>query len=201
MSGILDSIFFTADLHLSHSNIIRFTKRPFDNVREMDEAILSNWNEVVPQNGEVYILGDLGFGSPFYIESIISKMYGKKYLIRGNHDKGSRIKKISHYFEWIKDYYELTVQTKESKLFLILSHYCHTVWNKSHYGSYHLWGHSHGKLNVPEYELSMDVGVDCHNFYPISLRDVEKEMEKRKLNKRGINTSIVEYNNFEKVGK
>jgi len=52
------------------------------------------------------------------------------------------------------------------------------VWNGSHRGSYHLFGHSHGGL--PSHGLSFDVGVDCHNYSPISYDDVDKKMKKLK---------------------
>jgi calcineurin-like phosphoesterase family protein len=40
------------------------------------------------------------------------------------------------------------------------------VWNRSHHGSWHLYGHSHGRLPEPPTLLSMDVGVDTHDFRP-----------------------------------
>lgn len=177
---MIERIFLTADLHLSHNNVRRYCQRPFGSCKEMDETILNNWNEVVPENGEVYILGDVTFGSPGYTGPLLSGMKGKKYLIRGNHDKTSRIKKIEHCFEWIKDYHELIVQEHKKKHMVVLSHYAFRVWNKSHHGSYHAFGHSHGTLKVPETSLSMDVGVDCHNFYPVSLVKFIEEMERRR---------------------
>ena len=43
----MGKIFYIADLHLGHSNIIRLSKRPFNNVAEMDNALIDNWNKVV----------------------------------------------------------------------------------------------------------------------------------------------------------
>ena len=51
-------IFFTADLHLGHENIIKQCQRPFNNVEQMDKELIKNWNSVVNENDEVYILGD-----------------------------------------------------------------------------------------------------------------------------------------------
>ncbi len=176
---MLNRTFLTADLHLSHSAIIRYTGRPYINAHEMDLAILKNWNEVVPEDGEVYILGDVSFGSPGYTSSILTKMNGKKYLVRGNHDR--HVAKIAYCFEWIKDYHELIVQDERNKHTIVLSHFCFRVWNKSHHGSFHAFGHSHGGLEVPN-SLCMDVGVDCNNFYPISLAAfIAKMKEKRDM--------------------
>jgi hypothetical protein len=39
-------------------------------------------------------------------------------------------------------------------------------WNRSHHGAWHLYGHSHGNLPDTPTSLSMDVGVDTHDFQP-----------------------------------
>jgi calcineurin-like phosphoesterase family protein len=44
------------------------------------------------------------------------------------------------------------------------------VWYRSNQGSWHLFGHSHGKLKG--IGLSFDVGVDCTEFTPLSLEQV-----------------------------
>ena len=54
-------IYFTADTHFDHANIIRFCNRPFATVGEMNEALIANWNRKVHGNDTVYILGDMFF--------------------------------------------------------------------------------------------------------------------------------------------
>lgn len=50
------------------------------------------------------------------------------------------------------------------------------VWNKSHYGAWMLYGHSHGSLIDDPNSLSFDVGVDCHNYKPFSFEEVKEIM-------------------------
>ena len=57
---------------------------------------------------------------------------------------------------------------------ITLCHYAMRSWERSHYATWHLYGHHHGKL--PPYGLSFDVGVDCWNFYPVSLDQVKEKM-------------------------
>jgi calcineurin-like phosphoesterase family protein len=65
----------------------------------------------------------------------------------------------------------------------ILCHYPLLTWDKSHYGSIHLHGHSHGGVGCigisglgssggGKHGYRMDVGVDCNNFYPVSITDI-----------------------------
>ena len=55
------NIFFISDLHLGHTNVLRYDNRPFANVNEMHDALVERWNSVVGDDDIVYFLGDLFF--------------------------------------------------------------------------------------------------------------------------------------------
>jgi calcineurin-like phosphoesterase family protein len=57
---------------------------------------------------------------------------------------------------------------------IALCHYSMQVWELSNYGSWHLFGHTHGKLKG--IGMSFDVGVDCTEFAPLSLEQVAAKM-------------------------
>lgn len=142
----------------------------------MDETMIRNWNEVVPYDGIVFHLGDVSLMSPQKTESMLSRLNGKIYLIKGNHEKSVLRKKTTRdRFEWIRDKYELQV----GKRLIVLCHYAHRVWNKSHHGSFHLYGHSHGSMEEKPWGRSMDVGVDSWGYKPISYTEVERVLSKR----------------------
>ena len=65
-----------------------------------------------------------------------------------------------------------------------MSHCCHKVWDRSHYDTWHLYGHSHGGLD--EYAKNegklIDVGVDSHNFEPWTFEEIKAVMDTRPLN-------------------
>jgi calcineurin-like phosphoesterase family protein len=167
----MSNIFFTADLHLGHKNIIEYCNRPFENIEEMNNQIIFNWNKTISNNDEVYVLGDFCLtNNKIQAQYWFDSLKGKKHLILGNHDKMSREIKG---WESISYYKELEIDDKE----IILSHYAFRVWNKSHYGSYHLYGHSHGTLlGIGK---SMDVGADCNNYFPFSFEEVNTKLETR----------------------
>ena len=51
------------------------------------------------------------------------------------------------------------------------------IWRSDFRGTWHLYGHSHGNLPDKEDRLAFDVGVDCHNFYPLSYDEVKAIMK------------------------
>lgn len=84
------NIWVISDTHFSHTNIIEYCKRPFANAKEMDEALIENWNSVVKPQDKVYHLGDVYMTAKReYIEHILRyRLNGHKRLILGNHDNG-----------------------------------------------------------------------------------------------------------------
>lgn len=81
------TIWFTADHHFGHANILRYCKRPFADVEEMNEALIANWNRVVAKGDTVYHLGDLFLLPPVEATKRMARLNGSICLIRGNHDR------------------------------------------------------------------------------------------------------------------
>ncbi len=77
---------FISDTHFSHANIIRYSKRPFKTVNEMNFELMKNWNALVAPDDIVFFLGDFGLGTTNFLASLCSKLNGNKICIRGNHD-------------------------------------------------------------------------------------------------------------------
>ena len=164
-------IYFTSDQHFGHKNLLlqEYCNRPFSSVEEMDEEMIKRWNECVKHGDLVYHLGDFTLGVDVY--KYLSRLNGRIIFVTVpfHHDK-----------KWIsanpnKVIYPMQI-IKPKDMVIVLCHYPIAVWDRQHYGSVHLYGHIHNK----EYVLpgfSMNVGVDHHNFYPVSLPQVTKHME------------------------
>jgi calcineurin-like phosphoesterase family protein len=157
------NIFFTADTHFNHANIIRFCKRPFNSAEDMNAVLVERWNSQVGAGDLVYHLGDFAWGD---WGPALERLSGEIILIRGGHDK-KEAKKFASRFLHIADLLDIVVEGYT----IVLCHYCLRVWNKSHYDSWHLFGHSHGQL--PALGKSLDVGVDGHEFTPWSWEEVK----------------------------
>jgi calcineurin-like phosphoesterase family protein len=162
--------FFTADQHFNHANILRYANRPFDSVKEMNETIIKNHNKVVKRGDVVIHAGDFCFGNNKTAQEFIKRLKGHHIFLEGNHDGWMKSPKIQM---WTKEF-------KKEGCFIVVSHYAMRTWENSHYNSWNLHGHSHGRL-MP-IGKQMDVGVDNTNFSPISLEDVIRIMKFRSDN-------------------
>jgi calcineurin-like phosphoesterase family protein len=166
----MSEIFFTSDYHLSHANIIKYSNRPYSTVEEMDEAIIANHNATVKPNDTVYFLGDFCFGDA---SKHLKRLNGHIIFITGSHDGPLRNAGVRLY-----DMYH--IKRCESNSDIVLCHTAMRIWNKSHYGAWHLFGHSHGHLKT--YNLSFDVGIDSKvtQGRAMSFDEVAAEMKRRK---------------------
>ena len=157
----MPNIWFTADFHFGHSNIIRYCNRPFRSVEEMDQTILERLNASAKANDILYFLGDFCIGSKARALQHREQIRCRKiFALAGNHDKEAR--KLTEEFSWLNNLAEISIHGQP----IVLCHYALRVWNRSHHGAWHLYGHSHGNLPDTPTSLSMDVGVDTHDFRP-----------------------------------
>lgn len=161
------TIWFTADTHLGHANIIRHCARPFASVVEMDAAIATAWNAVVRADDDIYHLGDFSFRSASSPDTYLRRLSGRKHLIHGNHDtdqcKASPLWTSSQQF----------AEVKADGVRLVLFHYGMRTWRGS--DAIHLYGHSHGRL--PGDSQCCDVGVDAWaGFRPVSLAEIRRHL-------------------------
>jgi calcineurin-like phosphoesterase family protein len=175
----MSNVFFTSDQHFGHKNIIEYCNRPFADVEEMNRTMISLWNGVVRPEDLVYHLGDfcLDRGN---VNSLLNILNGTIFFLWGSHDKWMR-----HFAPdnnesrviFLGSLDEIIIEKQP----IILCHYSMRSWPKSFHGSWHLFGHSHGRLEP--YGKSFDVGVDYWNFTPVSWEQVKNKMNELERNK------------------
>lgn len=173
-----ESIWFWADPHFGHTNIIGYSNRPFKDVAHMDQALIDNYNALVSNDDMVFWLGDIGWYKWDKLKTYVSRCKGKKFLIRGNHDKA----KYSEYLELFKEVHE-QILLKVGKNSIILNHYPMLVWEKSIHGSMQLHGHTHQSSKFTEHlaiglnnkiyttynHNRICVGVEAWDYKPVNL--------------------------------
>ena len=150
--------FFTADEHYYHSKIIEYCNRPFRGVEHMNSSLIERFNVLVSKNDVTVHAGDFSWGNKSDTQKIIKQLNGSHIFLRGCHD------------HWLpksaKFVFQEHFEELENKL-LVVCHYCMRTWKKSHYNSYHAFGHSHGRLKA--IGKSHDIGVDNNTYFPVSI--------------------------------
>lgn len=132
------AIRYIGDWHYDHANCLAFDNRPFSSVKDMNMALIHNWNAVTAPDDDVYILGDMFWCGAVKACTILHLLNGKKYLIKGNHDRvGDR--EFASNFVWIKDYAEI----KDGGRNIVLFHYPIPCFKNHYHGWYHLYAHVH----------------------------------------------------------
>lgn len=168
-----DMIYFISDTHFNHSNIIKYCNRPFKDINEMNDTLISNWNSIIKNDDIVYHLGDFGLLSFEEFKSILNRLNGQIYLLRGNHDGKS-----------IKYYEELGIKVIKNMYILndykvILSHrpLPDSLILK---GYINIHGHIHNKKLSDEYDsrlysdiIHYNASVNNINFFPITIKEIK----------------------------
>jgi len=160
-------VWFTSDLHLNHRGVITRQGRPFDNVDDMNEAIIAKWNGVISKNDTIYVLGDFAYdtdyGTP--LPKLFNALKGRKHLIVGNHDQAhSAVLDLG--WESVEFYGSVRLTTGKHPIWATMCHYAMETWRGMAGGSYMLHGHSHGTMKRT-LARRFDVGTDVWEYTPI----------------------------------
>ena len=172
-------IWFTADSHYDHENSIKYSDRPFSNVKEMNECMMDKHNERVKKRDKVYHLGDFAFTRDFnrFME-IRRRLNGHMFLLRGNHDPLKFMRRATSYGGGLFGYSSVreSDKIKHGDDVIVMSHFPMYIWDCSHYGSFHLYGHVHNQVKI-DHGKSMNVGVDVNDFAPVHIDEVIAAMK------------------------
>jgi calcineurin-like phosphoesterase family protein len=183
-------VWFTADLHLGHGNIIKYCQRPLltaeekerarreprgkwrvseETVRRHDNALLEAINAEVAADDTLWLLGDFCLGRLEEARPYRDRIRCREvHLVWGNHDHRS----IRPLFGQAIEQGMAHVEGQE----IWLNHYPMRSWNKSFHGSWHVYGHVHGRLAREDaahpHTLTRDVGVDACEYRPVSFEEL-----------------------------
>ncbi len=172
--------FITSDLHLGHSNIIKYCNRPFNDINHMDNELIRRWNERINSQDQVFVVGDFCFrnspggkegeGLIYKADYYKQKLNGNIIFIKGNHDKNNSTKTLIE---------RMTINYANYRFNLV-----HDPDNASFDYSINLTGHVHEKWAIQEYTnknkktCCINVGVDVWKFYPVTLDEVISRYQK-----------------------
>jgi len=164
--------FLISDTHFGHHGVTKFTRsdgetplRPWDNITEMDQAMIDNWNSVVTDKDRVYHLGDVVINR--WALSHLYALKGRKVLIKGNHDI-FKLKDYLPHFEDIRAYKKLDS--------FMLSHIPIHPESVARWSSGNIHGHLHANLVRDKHgkpdERYINVSVEQINYTPIPFEEI-----------------------------
>jgi calcineurin-like phosphoesterase family protein len=141
--------------------------RGFNSTEEMDEEIISRYNELVTKRDSVYILGDVCWVAkaiPF-----LGRLNGHKSIVLGNHDQRFYLKYLD-YVSRVEGVITKSIGGLSAVLTHVPIHPDELIrWSVNIHGHLHsneimLVGVSHGRHADPRY---FNVSVERWNFYPV----------------------------------
>lgn len=182
----VNNTWFTSDLHFWHKNICKYCDRPYHDVQLMNEAIVANWNGVVNDGDDVFVLGDLGFCGINALKDLMKRLKGKIHLIQGNHDSDKIVKRLLE---------EGLIVSCEKLTSIILEgdeecpdqevtlcHFPMVDWSNKEKGAWMLHGHQHQLRNTPSISPKhWDVGLDKNYWTPINFETIKINITKQSL--------------------
>lgn len=161
----MSDIWFTADHHFCHANIIKYCGRPFRDVHEMDTTMIARWNTLVKPNDLVYHLGDFALASLPVMQEIRKSLNGRIILLKGNHDGSwARCDKIGF------DLVARSVSDIMEMCWFDMAHRPDHFSASTHKDGFILCGHVHEKWKLKGNILN--VGVDQWDFYPVHFQQI-----------------------------
>jgi calcineurin-like phosphoesterase family protein len=171
---------YTSDEHYGHANIIAYCGRPFKTLHEMNSAMTDRHNARVRDNDEVIHLGDFSL-SERYVETVLPRLHGKHTLIMGNHDKCWKDAKAleryrTHFVEVVREMHRVIGPYRAYLNHMPLRD-TPVPYDERHEpsrpgmddmgnASVLIHGHVHEKWRTRG--KMINVGVDVHNFAPVS---------------------------------
>lgn len=165
---------YISDMHLGHSNVIGFDRRPFADRDEMDDCLIERWNARVSEDDHVYILGDFTYRSGRPASWYLERLKGHKHLVIGNHDRNTlKDENACRHFESIEIMQLVLDEGKQ----IVLCHYPIAEWYNSRHGSYHIYGHIHNSKDATyEYMRTLDHAYNAaaciNNYTPASFDEI-----------------------------
>ncbi len=172
--------FVTSDLHLDHTNIIKYCKRPFLNTKDMNRTLVNNWNNTVSKKDKVYFLGDMSFGKESRSADYwLTKLNGDTFFIRGfsykptgERNQHDRISKTKNVFD------SLIIEYKGRRFFLV-----HDPANiPSSWDDWAICGHHHNnKLDecpfIDKKNKRINISTELTKFRPVDMDDLMQKIE------------------------
>ena len=167
---------FIADTHFGDRDIMRYEKRPFQTLEEMDRKIIEWWQEMVSDEDKIFVVGDFSEYPFTKTKEILSQLTGHKFLVMGNHDK-------KHTPQWWRDagFEEVSLYPILINEFIVLTHEPPQYFNDAT-PFFYVYGHVHGTNMYKDItRQSACVCVERTGYAPLSLESINLKLENQEF--------------------
>lgn len=175
----MGGIWLSSDFHLNHDREFIWKARGFGSVREMNEAIVANWNAAVAPDDDAYILGDCMLGADMKDGlNYLRRLNGRIRIAIGNHDTDERVAA----YRGLPNVVEVAFgfRLRHRRRVYILTHYP-TIVGLGGGMTANLYGHTHQRECFYDGRPSMfHVGVDAHGCRPLELEEIRERIQRQK---------------------
>ena len=169
----MKNVWFTADSHFSHANIIKYCNRPYSDAASMNKDMVKRWNACVKKDDIVWHLGDFCLGNKKEIEKIFKQLHGNIRIVLGNHDRHN----VKFYYDvGFSRVYDMPVMFNG---FFVLSH-VPLGWVRDNLPFANIFGHVHNSELYNTFTArSACVCVERWNYAPVLMSELVNGMMKK----------------------
>ena len=178
-------IYFTSDTHFNHDRKFIYGPRGFKSIEESNNTIITNWNNTVTDNDDIYVVGDFFLGKDTdYVKNTLKQLKGKIHLVIGNHDTPAKLAIYRETENIVEIVWATQIEYKKRKFYI--SHYptfTAELTSSPDHCVFGIFGHTHSKDKFYEDRPYMyNVAVDAHNNTLVSIEqvytDIKNEIDK-----------------------
>lgn len=179
----MKKVYFTSDWHLYHTNIIKYSHRPFRDYKHMNKMLLQNYFDTVKTGDTVFFLGDFTFGRQSRYDEIVDIVKQitdgiNFHVILGNHDHERIVSLFKKYATSVEKLKEIKIGDQS----ITMCHYPMVSYKRSHRNAWQLYGHHHRSTADIVQGKKWNVCVDTTHFKPLSFKELKKIMVNRNSN-------------------
>ena len=176
-------IWWTADLHLNHVNIIEASYCPerlklFGNLEKMNQELILRWNARVKDGDTVVLVGDAVMGRVFEAEALLQQLNGDIILVEGNHDRSPKVRRRMLESRVLEVHRRIEFEVDAIGKILVQHHPAKELCSDY---SLFICGHIHQHWRISG--NMVNVGVDVWDYVPVTLKEIFEAIKKHNRHK------------------
>ena len=170
--GAYENVWVWSDTHFFHTNVIKYCDRPFNDINEMNEALIANHNSVVGDNDLVIWVGDVAFAGATKANAVLDRLKGDRILVIGNHDINKKKVRQLNFKET-----HLLYVVDDDVCPLVFTHY---TFDNLPWPWVNIHGHVHNSAHAQQNSLQhINVSIEVIDYTPVNLEVLKRQARTR----------------------